>query len=35
MQRRGLRIQSRFLCWAEPEPGLVIDEAFVDHRQSA
>jgi hypothetical protein len=34
-QRRGLGIQSRRPGWIKPEPGLVFDEAFVDHRQPA
>jgi hypothetical protein len=31
----GLGIQGRCRIWAEPKPGLVFDEAFVDHRQPA
>jgi hypothetical protein len=34
-QRRGLEIQGRCLRRVEAEPGLVFDEAFVDHRQPA
>jgi len=32
-QRRGLGIQSRWPSWVKPDPGLIFDEAFVDHRQ--
>jgi hypothetical protein len=34
-QRRSLGIQGQRAGQAKPKPGLVFDEAFVDHRQPA